>query len=125
MAKKLFQLDQIIKDAESVKEVPSLVQLANNSFIKSDLFQFTSGDCVCFDQSVNVWFDKKPDNNFTYSKQGERGNVKVYIINSQKNAITRSPDNKLQSYINFEGRGTSMSGSIKSLTTILRTPSIN
>lgn len=33
---------------------------------------------------------------------------KVYIINSQKNAITRSPENKLQSYINFEGRGNSL-----------------
>lgn len=40
--------------------------------------------------------------------KGERGNVKVYIINSQKHAITRSPDNKLQSYINFEGRGTAL-----------------
>lgn len=37
--------------------------------------------------------------------RGERGNIKTYIINSQKNSITRSPDNKLQSYINFEGRG--------------------
>lgn len=40
--------------------------------------------------------------------KGERRSVKVYIINSQKNAITRSPDNKLQSYINFEGRGTAL-----------------
>ena len=37
--------------------------------------------------------------------KGERGNIRTYIINSQKNSITRSPENKLQSYINFEGRG--------------------
>lgn len=40
--------------------------------------------------------------------KGERGNIRSYIINSQKNAITRNPDNKLQSYINFEGRGNSL-----------------
>ena len=55
------------------------------------------------------------EDNFSFSEQnlvdyfkGERGNIKLYIINSQKNAITRSPDNKLQSYINFEGRGNSL-----------------
>ena len=55
------------------------------------------------------------EDNFSFSEQnlvdyfkGERGNIRVYIINSQKNAITRSPDNKLQSYINFEGRGTQL-----------------
>ena len=55
------------------------------------------------------------EDDFSFSEQnlvdhfkGERGNVKVYIINSQKNAITRNPDNKLQSYINFEGRGTTL-----------------
>ncbi len=55
------------------------------------------------------------EDDFSFSEQnlvehfkGERGNVKVYIINSQKNAITRNSDNKLQSYINFEGRGTSL-----------------
>jgi len=37
--------------------------------------------------------------------KGERGDIRTYIINSQKNAITRTRDNKLQSYINFEGRG--------------------
>lgn len=37
--------------------------------------------------------------------KGEKGNVKLYIINSQKNTITRTNENKLQSYINFEGRG--------------------
>lgn len=37
--------------------------------------------------------------------KGEKGNVKLYIINSQKNSITRTNENKLQSYINFEGRG--------------------
>ena len=49
---------------------------------------------------------------FSFSEQqvvdyfkGERGNIRTYIINSQKNSITRSQDNKLQSYINFEGRG--------------------
>ncbi|MBR0318126.1 MAG: HNH endonuclease [Spirochaetia bacterium] len=55
------------------------------------------------------------EDNYSFSEQnlvdyfkGERGNIRVYIINSQKNAITRSPDNKLQSYINFEGRGTQL-----------------
>lgn len=55
------------------------------------------------------------EDDFSFSEQnlvdhfkGERGNVKVYIINSQKNAITRNPENKLQSYINFEGRRTSL-----------------
>ena len=55
------------------------------------------------------------ETDFSFSEQdlvnhfrGERGNVKQYVINSQKNAITRNPDNKLQSYINFEGRGTSL-----------------
>lgn len=55
------------------------------------------------------------EDDFSFSEQnlvdhfkGERGNVKVYIINSQKHSITRSPDNKLQSYINFEGRGTAL-----------------
>lgn len=36
--------------------------------------------------------------------KGDRGNVRVYIINSQKDSITHCPENKLQSYINFEGR---------------------
>ena len=52
------------------------------------------------------------EDNFDFSEQqlidyfkGERGNIKVYIINSQKNAITHDPNNKLLSYINFEGRG--------------------
>ena len=40
--------------------------------------------------------------------KGERGNIRSYIINSQKNLITKNPDNKLQSYINFEGRGTEL-----------------
>lgn len=55
------------------------------------------------------------EDDYSFSEQnlvdhfkGERGNVKLYIINSQKNAITRNTDNKLQSYINFEGRGTSL-----------------
>lgn len=55
------------------------------------------------------------EDDYSFSEQalvdffkGEKGNVKVYIINSQKNAITRSPDNALQSYINFEGRGTQL-----------------
>ncbi len=52
------------------------------------------------------------EDNFSFSEEqlvnhfkGERGNVKLYIINSQKNSITRNPENKLQAYINFEGRG--------------------
>ncbi len=52
------------------------------------------------------------EDDFSFSEEllvnhfkGERGNVKLYIINSQKNSITRNQDNKLQAYINFEGRG--------------------
>lgn len=55
------------------------------------------------------------EDDFSFSEEdlvnyfkGEKGNIKVYIINSQKNAVTRSPENKLQSYINFEGRGNSL-----------------
>lgn len=58
---------------------------------------------------------KLSSDDFSFSEQqvvdyfkGERGNIRSYIINSQKNSITRSPDNKLQSYINFEGRGSSL-----------------
>ena len=40
--------------------------------------------------------------------KGERGNIKTYIINSQKNLITKNPENKLQSYMNFEGRGSEL-----------------
>ena len=40
--------------------------------------------------------------------KGERGNIRTYIINSQKNLITKNAENKLQSYINFEGRGTEL-----------------
>jgi len=40
--------------------------------------------------------------------KGERGNIKTYIINSQKNTVTRTSENKLQSYINFEGRGSEL-----------------
>lgn len=36
--------------------------------------------------------------------KGERGNIKLYIINSQKNAIVKDPNNRLTSYINFGGR---------------------
>ena len=52
------------------------------------------------------------EDNFHFSEadmvnyfKGERGDIRTYIINSQKNAITKTSDNKLQSYINFEGRG--------------------
>lgn len=55
------------------------------------------------------------DDDLSFSEQdlvdhfkGERKNIRQYVINSQKNAITRSPDNQLQSYINFEGRGTQL-----------------
>ena len=40
--------------------------------------------------------------------KGERGNIKTYIINSQKNSVTRTSENMLQSYINFEGRGSEL-----------------
>jgi len=36
--------------------------------------------------------------------KGEGLNVKRYILDSTKNAITHSPDNKLRNYIDFEGR---------------------
>ncbi len=52
---------------------------------------------------------------FTFSEQnlvdyfkGEKLNIRGYIINSQKNGITRNSGNKLQSYINFEGRGSEL-----------------
>lgn len=52
------------------------------------------------------------EDNFSFSEEalvnhfkGERGNVRTYIINSQKNSITRNQENKLKDYINFEGRG--------------------
>ncbi|MBO5103132.1 MAG: HNH endonuclease [Clostridia bacterium] len=40
--------------------------------------------------------------------KGEKSNVKLYIINSQKNAITITNENKLQSFINFEGRSSEL-----------------
>ena len=40
--------------------------------------------------------------------KGERGSIRTYIINSQKNLVTKNADNKLQSYINFEGRGSDL-----------------
>lgn len=55
------------------------------------------------------------EDDFSFSEQqvvdyfkGERGNIRSYIINSQKNSITRSPENRLQAYINFEGRGNTL-----------------
>ncbi len=55
------------------------------------------------------------EDNFSFSEanlvdyfKGERGNIRTYIINSQKNLITKNADNKLQSYINFEGRGSEL-----------------
>ena len=54
-----------------------------------------------------------PEDNLSFSEQmlvnyfkGEK--CKVYVINSQKNSITRSPENKLSSFINFEGRGNAL-----------------
>lgn len=55
------------------------------------------------------------EDDFSFSEQqivdyykGERGSIKTFIVNSQKNTITRSHDNKLQSYVNFEGKGTDL-----------------
>ena len=55
------------------------------------------------------------ENDFSFSEanlvehfKGERGNIRTYIINSQKNLITKNAENKLQSYINFEGRGSEL-----------------
>lgn len=57
----------------------------------------------------------KTDDDLSFSEselveyfKGERGSIKQYIINSQKNIITKNPENKLQSYINFEGRGSEL-----------------
>ena len=56
-----------------------------------------------------------PEDYFNFSEanlvdhfKGERGNIRTYIINSQKNLVTKNADNKLQSYINFEGRGSEL-----------------
>ena len=56
-----------------------------------------------------------PEDNYNFSEanlvdyfKGERGNIRTYVINSQKNLITKNPENKLQSYINFEGRGSEL-----------------
>ena len=56
-----------------------------------------------------------PDTDFSFSEanlvdhfKGERGNIRTYIINSQKNLVTKNSDNRLQSYINFEGRGSEL-----------------
>lgn len=54
-------------------------------------------DCFSFSEANLVDYFK-----------GERGNIRTYIINSQKNLITKNADNKLQSYINFEGRGSEL-----------------
>lgn len=40
--------------------------------------------------------------------KGSVKSIKTYVVNSQKNAITRSPDNKLQGYMSFEGRDASL-----------------
>ena len=55
--------------------------------------------------------------------KGEK--VKTFIINSQKNAITHSPDNLLQTYINFEGRGTELPLSYSTFEKTLLTTFIN
>ena len=56
-----------------------------------------------------------PDTDFSFSEanlvdhfKGERGNIRTYIINSQKNLVTKNSDNRLQSYIKFEGRGSEL-----------------
>ena len=55
------------------------------------------------------------EDDFSFSEQqlvdyfkAERKDIKQYIINSQKNSITKSPDNKLKDYINFEGRAATL-----------------
>ncbi len=57
--------------------------------------------------------------------KGERGNIRTYIINSQKNLITKNADNKLQSYINFEGRGSELPLSYSTFEKTLLTRFIN
>lgn len=61
-------------------------------------------------KKYQVAHNLKPDD-LSFSEQkvvdffkGERGNIRVYIVNSQKDSVTHSPENKLKSYINFEGR---------------------
>lgn len=79
----------IVRQLHDVLYAERLKKYQNDHLLDSDDYSFSEENLV---------------NHF----KGERGNVKVYIINSQKNAITRSSDNKLQSYINFEGRGNSL-----------------
>ena len=73
-----------------------------------------------------------PEDNYSFSEanlvdyfKGERGNIRSYIINSQKNVVTKTPDNKLQSYINFEGRGSELPLSYSTFEKTLLTRFIN
>ena len=61
---------------------------------KYQLDHHLSEDCLSFSEEKLVDYFK-----------GERGNIRTYIIDSQKNVVTLSPKNKLKGYINFEGRG--------------------
>lgn len=79
----------IVRQLHDVLYAERLKKYQNDHLLDSDDYSFSEENLV---------------NHF----RGERGNVKVYIINSQKNAIIRSSDNKLQSYIKFEGRGNSL-----------------
>ncbi len=73
-----------------------------------------------------------PADNYSFSEanlvdyfKGERGNIRTYIINSQKNLITKNPENMLQSYINFEGRGSELPLSYSTFEKTLLTRFIN
>ena len=72
------------------------------------------------------------EDNYSFSEanlvdhfKGERGNIRAYIINSQKNLVTKNADNKLQSYINFEGRGSELPLSYSTFEKTLLTRFVN
>lgn len=53
---------------------------------------------------------KLSDDDYSFSEQNlvdyfKGDKMKILIVNNQKDAITKAQDNKLTSYINFEGRG--------------------
>lgn len=85
------QLRQIAFDKAIVRELHDGLYS-----IRLDRYRAEKGlepdDCSFSEQNVVDYF------------KGEKA-VKTYVINSQKNAITNSTENKLKNFINFEGRG--------------------
>ena len=85
------QLRQIAFDKAIVRELHDGLYS-----IRLDRYRSEKGleadDCSFSEQNIVDYF------------RGEKA-IKTYIINSQKNAITNSTENKLKNFINFEGRG--------------------